>query len=210
MTGPTPSRPTGGGGLRGAPVVLKLPGVGELWGPTGSAQLDRLELPEAYALRMDSLRQLLAHYDREHPPRHHIHHRIRTIRVSRACASARGGQGHRRHLRGRDRRGHRFDSAPRSSAAGPGSPPSTASPTRSSTAGRSPSRARPSSGEPPSRPWATTGPRATRTPAPTTSGIAERRGKYKARVAVARKLLTLVFYTMRNGEVRCLDTPAAA
>ena len=40
--------------------------------------------------------------------------------------------------------------------------------------------------------------------------IAERRGKYKARVAVARKLLTLVFYAMRDGEVRCLNAPAAA
>src|SRR5580692_5299773 len=28
-----------------------LPVVGELWGPTGQAQLDRLELPEAYAMR---------------------------------------------------------------------------------------------------------------------------------------------------------------
>ena len=40
--------------------------------------------------------------------------------------------------------------------------------------------------------------------------IAERRGKYKARVAVARKLLTLVFYALRDGEVRCLDAPTAA
>ena len=40
--------------------------------------------------------------------------------------------------------------------------------------------------------------------------IAERRGKYKARVAVARKLLTLVFYALRDGEVRCLPTPAPA
>ena len=38
--------------------------------------------------------------------------------------------------------------------------------------------------------------------------IAERRGKYKARVAVARKLLTLVFYVLRDGEVRCLETAA--
>ena len=35
--------------------------------------------------------------------------------------------------------------------------------------------------------------------------IAARRGKYKARVAVARKLLTLVFYGLRDGEVRCLQ-----
>ena len=41
-----------------------LPVVGELWGPTGQAQLDRLELPEAYALRLDSLRNLLDVYER--------------------------------------------------------------------------------------------------------------------------------------------------
>jgi hypothetical protein len=38
--------------------------------------------------------------------------------------------------------------------------------------------------------------------------IAERRGRYKARVAVARKLLTLVFYAMRDGEIRCLEHAA--
>ena len=38
--------------------------------------------------------------------------------------------------------------------------------------------------------------------------IAEHAGKYKARVAVARKLLTLVFYAWRDGEVRCLETAA--
>jgi transposase len=42
-----------------------LPVVGELWGPLGTAQLDALELPEAYAWRLDSLRQLLAYHDRE-------------------------------------------------------------------------------------------------------------------------------------------------
>jgi hypothetical protein len=40
--------------------------------------------------------------------------------------------------------------------------------------------------------------------------IAERRGRYKARVAVARKLLTLVYYGLRDGEVRCLHAPEAA
>lgn len=40
--------------------------------------------------------------------------------------------------------------------------------------------------------------------------IAERRGKYKARVAVARKLLVLVFYAIRDGEVRCLEASEAA
>ena len=40
--------------------------------------------------------------------------------------------------------------------------------------------------------------------------IAERRGKNKARVAVARKLLTLVYYGLRDGEIRCLRERAAA
>jgi transposase len=42
-----------------------VPVVGELWGPLGSAQLDGLELPEAYEVRLDSLRQFLEHYDTE-------------------------------------------------------------------------------------------------------------------------------------------------
>jgi transposase len=39
--------------------------------------------------------------------------------------------------------------------------------------------------------------------------IAERRGKKKARVAVARKLLTLVYYGLRDGEIRALGRQAA-
>jgi transposase len=38
--------------------------------------------------------------------------------------------------------------------------------------------------------------------------IAERRGRNIARVAAARKLLTLVYYGMRDGEIRCLTSPA--
>jgi transposase len=40
--------------------------------------------------------------------------------------------------------------------------------------------------------------------------IAQRRGKNKARVAVARKLLTLVYYGLRDGEIRCLRERVAA
>ncbi len=40
--------------------------------------------------------------------------------------------------------------------------------------------------------------------------IAEHAGKFKARVAVARKLLTLVYYGLRDGEVRALEAPEAA
>jgi len=40
--------------------------------------------------------------------------------------------------------------------------------------------------------------------------IADRRGKNKARVAVARKLLTLVYYGLRDGEIRCVADQQAA
>jgi transposase len=38
--------------------------------------------------------------------------------------------------------------------------------------------------------------------------IAERRGKHKATVAIARKILTLVYYGLRDGEIRCLAKTA--
>ena len=40
--------------------------------------------------------------------------------------------------------------------------------------------------------------------------IADRRGVNKARVAIARKVLTLVYYGLRDGEIRCLASPEAA
>ena len=40
--------------------------------------------------------------------------------------------------------------------------------------------------------------------------IAERRGKMIARVAAARKLLTLVYYGLRDGEIRCLARKEAS
>ncbi len=40
--------------------------------------------------------------------------------------------------------------------------------------------------------------------------IAERRGKTKANVAIARKVLTLVYYGLRDGEIRCLQGTKAA
>jgi hypothetical protein len=40
--------------------------------------------------------------------------------------------------------------------------------------------------------------------------IAQRRGTKIARVAAARRLLTLVFYGLRDGEIRCLNQKEAA
>ena len=46
--------------------------------------------------------------------------------------------------------------------------------------------------------------------APAYKRIADRRGKKIARVAAARKLLSLVFYGLRDGEIRCLADRGAA
>jgi transposase len=40
--------------------------------------------------------------------------------------------------------------------------------------------------------------------------IAERRGTNKPRIATARRLMTLVYYGRRDGEIRCLQQRAAA
>jgi transposase len=40
--------------------------------------------------------------------------------------------------------------------------------------------------------------------------IADRRGRNKARVAIARRVLTLAYYGLRDGEIRCLSEPAEA
>ena len=45
--------------------------------------------------------------------------------------------------------------------------------------------------------------------APSFRRIAERRGRMIARVAAARTLLTLVYYGLRDGEIRCLYRQAA-
>ncbi len=46
--------------------------------------------------------------------------------------------------------------------------------------------------------------------APAFMRIAKRRGQMIGRVAAARKLLTLVFYGLRDGEVRCLAAKEAS
>ncbi len=42
-----------------------LPDLGNMWGPGGAAQLDALELPDAYTNRLEVLRDLISVYDRE-------------------------------------------------------------------------------------------------------------------------------------------------
>ena len=42
-----------------------LPALGEMFGPGGNAQLDAMDLAEPYTIRVESLRDLIAVYDRE-------------------------------------------------------------------------------------------------------------------------------------------------
>jgi transposase len=186
-----------------------LPVVGELWGPTGSAQLDRLELPAAYARRLDSLRHLLEVYDRSVAELDaHLHRDLKDDASYRVLRTLPGvGKVIAAIFVAEIGDVSRFETAKK----------------LNSWAGLTPKHresdevvhrgAITKQGSPLVR-WAAIeavgnyrakGNEKLRADY---KRIAERRGRYKARVAVARKLLTLVFYAMRDGEVRCLETAA--
>ena len=189
-----------------------LPVVGDMWGPAGTAQLDNLELPKAYTVRIESLRDLLEIYDREITMLDGEIHAVlkddsgylailQLPGVGKVIAAIFVAEiGDITSIRQPEE----------ALLAGPGSPRSTESPTRPSTEDRSPSRDRLSCAGRRSRRSGTTGPRGNEKLREDYRRIAERRGKYKARVAVARKLLTLVYYGLRDGEIRCLESPEAA
>ena len=186
-----------------------LPVVGELWGPTGQAQLDRLELPEAYAMRLDSLRHLLDVYEHSIAELDaHIHGQLKADPGYQAVMTLPGvGKVIAAIFVAEIGDISRFDSAKK----------------LCSWAGLTPKHRE--SDEVVHRGTITKqGSPLVRWAAIEAVGnyrakgneklhadykrIAEHAGKYKARVAVARKLLTLVFYALRDGEVRCLETAA--
>jgi transposase len=188
-----------------------LPVVGELWGPLGTAQLDGLELPDAYAWRLRSLRDLLAHYEREITRLDALtHHRLKDDRGYRALVRLPGvGKVLAAIFVAEIGDVSRFDS-PKKLCSWAGLTPKHKESDEVVRRG-----AITKQGSPLVR-WAcieavgnyrAKGNEKLRADY---RRIAERRGKYKARVAVARKLLTLVFYALRDGEVRCLHTAQAA
>ena len=186
-----------------------LPVRGDMWGPGGTAQLDSLQLPKAYATRLDSLRDLIAFLDNE-------------VRILDRCL----------HHELKDHRGYntiqRVDGIGKVIAAifvaEIGDVSRFASPKRlCSWAGLTPKHRESDEkvrrgpitkqGSPLVR-WA-----AIEAVSKYRGGeklradyfrIAEHSGKFKARVAVARKLLTLVYYGLRDGEIRALRAPEAA
>jgi len=186
-----------------------LPVRGNIWGPSGSAQLDALSLPEAYALRIASLRGLIDIYDTE----------VRRLdaHIHRQCKDDRGYQAILR-LNGVGKvlgaifvaeigDVSRFDS-PEKLCSWAGLTPKHRE--SDDKVQRGPITKQ---GSPLVR-WAAIEAISKNHGGTKLRGdfarIAERRGKFKARVAVARKLLTLVYYGLRDGEVRSLDRQEAA
>ena len=184
-----------------------LPTVVDMFGPAGNVQLDAMGLGDSYTIRVESLRDLIEVYDREivmlerrDPPAPASRPRLSggagdqrgrptiaaifvaeigdVTRFAHAAAAVLVGRAHPRPPRVR-RQGHDAgDHQAGLEAVAVGV-----------DRGRSP---------------ATT---AARYLAAEFHRIAERRGKNKARVAIARKVLTLVYYGLRDGEIRCLTQP---
>jgi transposase len=186
-----------------------LPARGEMWGPGGTAQLDALDLPMPYAVRLESLRELVAYYDNELSQLDAlIHQMIKHDAGYRAI----------QHIDGVGRvLGAIF-------VAEIGDIGRFPSPEKlCSWAGLTPKHREPDDhvvrgpitkqGSPLVR-WAAVEAISKYRGGPKLRAdyhrIAERRGKFKARIAVARKLLTLVFYGLRDGEIRSLARPEAA
>ncbi len=188
-----------------------LPVVAELWGPIGQAQLDGLELPEAYALRLESLRQLLAPIEREITKIDaQLHHRLKGDLGYRSLVRLPGvGKVLAAVFVAEIGDISRFDS-PKKLCSWAGLTPkhkeSDEVVHRGSITKQGSGLVRWAAIEAVGN-YRAKGNEKLRADY---RRIAERRGKYKARVAVARKQLTLVFYALRDGEVRCLATPVAA
>jgi transposase len=186
-----------------------LPGVLDMFGPGGNVQLDALELEPAYTNRIESLRDLIERYDREVVMFERlIHQQLRDHTGYQAIQTLTGV--------GRTIAGifvaeigdvNRFRSAG----------------ALCSWAGLTP-RHRESDTKVVRGRITKMGSRLVRWAALEAVAryhggawlqrdfrrIADRRGKNKARVAVARKLLTLVYYGLRDGEIRCVADQQAA
>ncbi len=165
-----------------------------MWGESGTAQFDALELPDAFDHRLAVLRDLVHSYDEEIDSARPDH----PLDVQRRCrlpTPSRPSTGWARCSPPSSWPRSATCTAstpPRHCAPGPGSPRSTGSPTARSIGDASPSRDLVWCGGRPSRRWpATTGVKRSRRHF---HAIAERRGKTRANVAIARKVLTLVYY----------------
>jgi transposase len=183
-----------------------LPARVDMFGPGGTAQLDALELPDAYAWRLKSLRQLVRTYDTE------------VDRLDRTIAKQLAGHHGYRAIQAIDGVGPVIAAV---MVAEIGDVTRFPTPDHlCSWAGLTPKH-RESDDKVRRGAISKQGSRLLRWAAVEAVSknhlkgvfkdsyrrIAERRGRNIAKVAAARKLLTLVFYGLRDGEVRCLASP---
>ena len=188
-----------------------LPVVGEMWGPTGTAQLDHLELPKAYTIRIESLRDLLEVYDREITMLDgEIHTELKDDPGYRSLLTLPGvGKVLGAVFVAEIGDITRFEN-PKKLCSWAGLTPKHRESDQTVRRGSITKQ-----GSPLVR-WAAIEAvgnyraKGNEKLREDYRRIAERRGKYKARVAVARKLLVLVFYALRDGQVRCLEGAQAA
>jgi transposase len=186
-----------------------LPVRNEMWGPSGSDQLDALVLPEAYAMRIASLRSLIDIYDTQvRRLDAHLHRQLKDDRGYRAILEIHGvGKVLGAIFVAEIGDISRFDS-PEKLCSWTGLTPKHRESDEKVQRGPITKQ-----GSPLVR-WAAIEAISKNHGGPKLRAdfvrIAERRGKFKVRVAVARKLLTLVYYGLRDGEVRCLDRHEAA
>ena len=188
-----------------------LPVVKEMWHTSGPAQLDELceTLPEAYALRLQSLRDLLEVFDAEVVTvDDYLHRQLRDDPGYRAILKLEGvGKVIGAIFVAEIGDVHRF-SNPKKLCSWAGLTPkhreSDAKVWRGSITRQGSPLVRWAANEAISKYRGGDKLRADY------HRIAEHAGKYKARVAVARKLLTLVYYGLRDGEIRSLQAPEAA
>ena len=180
-----------------------LPKVSDMFGPAGTRQLDTMELGPPLAHRVRSLRELIAVYDREIASlEREIHQHLKQDRGYQAVQAINGvGKVSAAVLVAEIGDVHRFPT-PQHLSSWCGLTPKHRESDRKTRRGRISKQ----------------GSRLVR--ATLIEGIsryhggsvldaqyrklAKRRGRNKARVALARKVLTLVYYGLRDGEIRCL------
>ena len=187
----------------------ELPSRGWMFGPGGNAQLDAMEhVGDGYGIRMASLRELIDHYDAEVAKvEREIHHRLKGDPAYEAVQTIPGvGRTLAAIFVAEIGDVSRFKS-PEALSSWAGLAPrhheSDTKVIRGQITKMGSKLMRWAAIE------AVSGRRGGTKLREDFHQIAERRGKYKARAAVARKLLTLVYYGLRDHEIHALATEAS-
>jgi transposase len=186
-----------------------LPCRGDMWGIGGAAQFDSLELPDAYTNRLGVLRDLIDIYEREISFLDRDIHRMLCDDAGYNAVQAIYGVGHVLAAVFVAEIGDitRFDS-PRALCSWAGLTPKHRESDTHVYRGRITKQ-----GSRLVRWAAIESVVAYHGGAPFRErfdDIAQRRGKKRANVAIGRKVLTLVYYGLRDGEIRCLADAEAA